>query len=362
MTVREQPRRAVVLGGGGVLGFAWMLGAMSAVEQVTGLDLRSADIVVGTSAGSVAAAMLACGVPVEVMCRHHQGVPAPADPVLGYDFDSGAGPARPTRPRIRLGSPRLLWEAVQHPRDASLLVTLSAMLPTGTGSLGPIHDLITGVAAEAGYTGVWPDAPRPWVVAVDYRAGRRVVFGRLPAGAAAGADAGSADGHRRLVDRQAGLADAVTASCSIPAWYAPTVIDGVPYIDGGAISNASVDLLDGADVDEVFVLAPMASVESDRPRALVARAERAVRRALTRGILSDVARLRGAGVRVCVLTPGAADLEVMGVNLMRPQRRTDVLEISRSTAATALRRQVRSGARWLAGPADRGRRTSPESA
>jgi NTE family protein len=353
MTVREQPRRAVVLGGGGVLGFAWMLGAMSAVEQVTGIDLRSTDIVVGTSAGAVAAALLACGLPVEVMCRNHQGVLGPADPTITYDFDGGVGPARPTRPLIRVGSPRLLWEAMRHPRDASLLVTLSAMLPTGTGSLAPVHDLVAEVAAGAGFADRWPDAPRPWVVAVDYHAGRRVVFGRDPATAAA-RDA-------RVADRQAGLAEAVTASCSIPAWYPPQVIDGLPYIDGGAISNASVDLLDGAGVDEVFVLAPMASVDSDRPKALVARAERAVRRALTRGILSDVARLRGAGVRVCVLTPGAADLEVMGVNLMRPHRRVDVLETARGTTAAQLQRQLRFGARWLAGEADRGRHASPES-
>ena len=120
-----------------------------------------------------------------------------------------------------------------------------------------------------------------------------------------GPDSGWCSAGRASSDRcgAASLADAVTASCSIPAWYAPTVIDGVPYIDGGTISIASVDLLRGTGVDEVYVFAPMASVEIDRARTAVGRVERAVRRAITRGIMADVARLRAGGARVCLITP-----------------------------------------------------------
>src|SRR5690349_24395861 len=92
-----QPRKAVVFGAGGVFGFAWMLGAMSAYEDVTGVDLRDSDIAIGTSAGSAAAAMLGCGLSVSVVARHHQGIPAADDPFMDYDY-TGTGAALPPRP------------------------------------------------------------------------------------------------------------------------------------------------------------------------------------------------------------------------------------------------------------------------
>src|SRR3954469_8163887 len=91
------PRRALVLGGGGGLGFAWMLGALSALESVAGFDAREVDIAVGPSAGSVAAALLGSGVLVEVIARHHQGVPLPTDPIIGYDYGTATGNALPPR-------------------------------------------------------------------------------------------------------------------------------------------------------------------------------------------------------------------------------------------------------------------------
>src|SRR5437764_14880025 len=80
------PRRAVVLGGGGVLGFAWMVGALSALEVEAGFDVRDADLLLGTSAGSVIAALLACGTSVDEIRRHHQGTPAPHDPTIAYQY------------------------------------------------------------------------------------------------------------------------------------------------------------------------------------------------------------------------------------------------------------------------------------
>jgi NTE family protein len=138
---------------------------------------------------------------------------------------------------------------------------------------------------------------------------------------------------------QTALAAAVGASCAIPAWYAPVQIAGRRYIDGGTTSNASVDLIDPADYDEVYVLAPMAALQPDNPLAPVARVERRVRRTITRGILRDVTRLRSHGVRVTVLTPGAEDLTVMGANLMNPRRRVAVLHTAMRTTAADIRRQ-----------------------
>jgi NTE family protein len=319
-----------------VLGFAWTMGALSALQAVAGFDVGDVDVVVGTSAGSVVAGLLGCGLPVEVMCRHHQGVPVPGDPVLNYDYD-GTGAALPPRPDLRPGAPQLLVDAVRHPRSVSPLAALAGLAPIGRGTLQPVHDLLAAVATEAGAAARWPSSPRPWVVATDYGTGRRTVFGRDSV-------AFRRDGSPRILP-EAALADAVTASCSIPGWYPPAVIHGVPYVDGGVLSSASVDVLHGTAVDEVYVLAPMAAVQTDRPRSALGRMERMARRAVTRTIRSDIATLRRSGVRVCFVAPEIADLTAMGINLMNPVRRAEVLETARFTAARQLRTQLsRTGA------------------
>ena len=68
-------RRGLVLGGEGVLGAAWMVGALTALEAALGLDVRDMDEIVGTSAGSVLAALLAAGVPVQDLRRHQLAEP-----------------------------------------------------------------------------------------------------------------------------------------------------------------------------------------------------------------------------------------------------------------------------------------------
>ena len=57
-------RRALVLGGGGVTGIAWMTGLLAGLAEA-GTDLTSADLVVGTSAGSVVGAQILSGVALE---------------------------------------------------------------------------------------------------------------------------------------------------------------------------------------------------------------------------------------------------------------------------------------------------------
>jgi NTE family protein len=76
----------------------------------------------------------------------------------------------------------------------------------------------------------------------------------------------------------------VVASCSIPGWYEPARIGGRRYVDGGVRSATSLGVLAGADVQEVYVLAPMASTEPDRPLQPHLRLERRVRQLFT-GVL-----------------------------------------------------------------------------
>jgi NTE family protein len=316
-------RRGLVLGAGGVLGFAWAVGALAALEAEEGFDARDVDICVGTSAGSILAALLGCGVSVGAMLRHQQGIPLPGDFDMSWDYDRDSGGALPPRPRLGVGSPDLLRLLARHPTQVPPLAALSAVLPRGRGSLEPLRRMVDRVASVGLHAGAgdapWPSQPRVWVVAMDYAGGRRVAFGR--------------DGAP-----MATLAQAVTASCAIPGWYEPTVIGGRRYVDGGTTSPTSLDLLAGSGLDEVYVLAPMASFAYDRPRSPVARAERQLRRTVTRRVLVEATGVRAAGTQVTLLGPGPDDLQAMGANLMDPRRRTAVLATSLRTSADALRR------------------------
>jgi NTE family protein len=63
----------LVLGAGGVLGGAWLVGGMSALARETEWDPGSADHIVGTSAGSMVGALVAAGVPPWFMVAHSRG-------------------------------------------------------------------------------------------------------------------------------------------------------------------------------------------------------------------------------------------------------------------------------------------------
>lgn len=308
-------RRGLVLGAGGVLGLTWMVAALTALQEEEGFDARDVEVCIGTSAGSVMAALLGCGVGVDVTLRHQQGVRGPADPDISWDYDRDSGGSVPPRPGLGLGSPRLLLAAARHPWRVPPMAAFSAALPRGRGTLRPLHGMLETVAPEGG----WPSAPSTWIVAMDYASGARTAFGR--------------DGAP-----PATLADAVTASCAIPGWYAPVVINGKRYVDGGTLSPTSLDLLAGAGLDEVFVLAPMVSFAYDRPRSAMARGERQWRRLVSRRVLADAEALRRSGPAVTVLGPGPEDLEAFGANLMDPRRRDRVLATALRTSAAALAR------------------------
>lgn len=311
-------RRGLVLGAGGVLGFTWTIAALRALQDEEGFDARDVEVCVGTSAGSVLAALLGCGVGVDVALRHQHGIPLPADPDISWDYDRDSGGALPPRPGFAVGSPELLLNVARRPWSVPPLAALSAALPRGRGSLGPLHSMIRRMSAPLDEGG-WPSQPRTWIVAMDYGAGTRTAFGRDGAPVAS-------------------LADAVAASCAIPGWYAPLPIGGRRYVDGGTLSPTSIDLLTGLGLDEVYVLAPMVSFSYDRPRSPMARAERSWRRVVTRRVLAEAAGLRASGTAVTILGPGREDLQAIGANLMDPRRRQAVLATAVRSSAAALRR------------------------
>ena len=315
----------LVLGGGGVLGAAWMVGAMTALEEVHGLDPRDADLVVGTSAGSMLAALLGAGVSVAELRAHQLGEPAASGPLarLDWDYETATGGATPPRPRLGPGSTRLVRQGRARLRHLPPTAVLAALAPEGRGSLGTVGALVHDVQAAVGADPEgWSPHAGVRAVAMDYDSGRRVVFG------APGAP-------------PVPLADAVMASCAIPGWYSPVALHGVRYVDGGAWSATNVDVLAGAEVDgrrldEVFVLAPLVSFATDHPSDVVTRMERAWRARVTRRCLREVAKLHAAGTESTVLGPGPADLEAIGPNLMALDRRHVVLQTALVTSREAL--------------------------
>jgi NTE family protein len=311
---RHRSRRiALVLGAGGVLGAAWMTGALACLADRLPCPPGDVDLVVGTSAGSVLAAALRCRAPFEEIAAWQRGQ---ATGLLTESVALAAqdGPLPPL-PRMRFGSVPLARAALLTPHRVPPWVGASAWLPHGRARHTALRSLITGLQQRDTGSG-WVDQPT-WISAVDYDTGQRVLFGRDGAPPAA-------------------LPEAVVASCSIPGWYEPAVIGGQRYVDGGVRSMTSLDVLGGTDVAEVYVLAPLASTETDHPLQPHLRMERGLRQVLTHVVIRQAKALAARGKQVTVLTPGPRDLAAMGINPMDPRRRQAVLDLSYRTSAEAL--------------------------
>ncbi len=245
----SRPRVGLVLGAGGVLGAAWMTGALPALQERLPCPIADVDLIVGTSAGSVLAAALRCGTSIDEMIAHQRGE------AIGVLAESGVGDVTggpwPPPPAPWVGSPRLVLTSLLMPHRVHPGVGASAWVLRGRGSHRALREMVHAVhshsygrTAAHGLPAEWVGR-RTWIVAVDYNRGRRVFFGRPGA-------------------PRAPLPDAVVASCSIPGWYEPAVIGGRRYVDGGVRSPTSLGALARAGVDEVFVLAPLASTTPGR--------------------------------------------------------------------------------------------------
>ena len=250
----------LVLGGGGITGIAWELGLIAGLRE-RGVDLATADVVVGTSAGSAVGAQLLSGVPVadlyarqlsdatgEVGWRMGLGA-------LGRFLVAAALPGDGRRARRWLGRAALTARTIPEPE---------------------FHARFESMLGDA----AWPDDRRLLITAVEAESGETKVFDR---------DSGVA------------LVDAVAASCAVPLVIPPMTVAGRRYIDGGSRSIANADFATGCD--RVVVLAPVAFG--------IRRAQR-IRYQL--GLL-------GADVRSVVITPDAAARKAIGSNPLDPARR-----------------------------------------
>jgi NTE family protein len=265
-------RRALVLGGGGVTGIAWEIGVIAGLAGL-GIDLAAADVIIGTSAGSVVGADITSGQELEALYQTQLAPPV-------------------SEPAARMGwgiIGRLIW-IMSTSRDA-----VQARARVGHWALA------ARTMPEAGRRKViearlpasdWP-AKALKITAVDARTGEFVVFD----------SAGDA-----------GLVDAVGASCAVPGVWPPVTIGDRRFVDGGVRSVANADL--AAGYERVVIVAPVAKglghMTSPRRQA---------------------AALTAAGAHVVLVQPDRAAVHAIGRNVLDLSRRAAAATAGRAQAA-----------------------------
>jgi NTE family protein len=310
----------LVLGAGGVQGGAWLTGGLDALAAETGWDPATAEVVVGTSAGSMLAALLCSGVPPWFMVAHSAGetfegiTDAKGRPAAEADRAGGAAyKFNPGWPPVGPGSWSLAMRTLLRPHRHTPASVVSGWLPQGFMSTEPLRDQVRRVVPSG-----WGPHPGLWVTACDYATGRRVAFGRVGA-------------------PKADLADAVAASCAIPGFYRPVEIGGRRYVDGGMYSTSNLDLLRDGPLDLVICLNPTSSLHPIRvvdPREW---SSMLFRRASGRRLGSEAKKLRERDIPVILVQPTGDDLKTMSRNLMSTRNRNRVIAVARRTVASQLR-------------------------
>lgn len=311
MSEVRAPRRGLVIGCGGTLGFAWTAVALAEVERQLDWDVRTAEVMIGTSAGSELVATLGSGRTPADLLAVLDGVTG-ADPVLRAHLAHHPGNVPPL-PRPALPAPRMVLSGLRH---RAPLEALAGIAPRGTGDATWLRDFGDALAGDSG----WVKHPATWLVGADARTGRRVAFGSPSA-------------------PKATLGQAIAASWGIPGWFPPVTIGDRTYVDGGAVSTGSADLLLPLGLDEVVVLAPM-TTRGGVPARGLDRLERLLRSSMTPVLDREIAALEEQGTRVIRVEPGADELAAMGPNFMDIARRPATLEAARRALPLTVERAV----------------------
>ena len=265
MKSNETRTRALVLGGGGVAGVAWELGILTGLHDA-GVDVRGADVIIGTSAGSVVGAQIASGTDLEnLFASQLTPVEQSKERMVAFDLAqmmeafsqaiAGAGPDSKAI-RARIGAYALAAPTIP---EAERRIVIEARLPVQT----------------------WPQQ-RLLIVAVDTETGEEYVM-----------------------DRESGvsLVDAVAASCAVPGIWPPVSIAGRRYMDGGVRSGTNADLARG--YERIVILNPLGANAN----------------LFGAGPASEAAALEQEGSRVLVIASDAASAAAIGLNPLDPATR-----------------------------------------
>ncbi len=268
--------RALVLGGGGSAGNAWLIGVVAGLFEA-GVDVTRADLVIGTSAGSTAAAQITAASPTDLLAA---ALAAPLPERSGQAGTHGGRPSlRPAADHMeRTGR---IFAAAADPVDMRRRMGAAAMeLDAASDATAQARWRATVAARLPGQH--WPERS-VHMVAVDARTGEPVVFDR-----SSGVD----------------LVDAVAASCAGGPAYG---VGDDWYIDGGyRRSSENADL--AAGYGRVLVLSPLGG----RTRAPLDWGMQ---------LAVQVDELRAGGSRVETVLPDDDSREAFGENMMDVSRR-----------------------------------------
>jgi NTE family protein len=272
---------ALVLGGGGVAGIAWMNGLLAGLADA-GSDASGADLVIGTSAGAAVAAQLGSGLsPDELYARQ-------VDPAL---------------------------QAKEIPVDLDMTVFLE--------SLAAVVDGVSSVVERCRLIGQFALAADT----VSEGERRAAVASRLPSAVwpvrrleLVAVDAETGEPRRFTNDSGVDLVDAVAASCAVPGVWPPVTIGGRRYVDGGVRSSDNADYAAGAR--RVLVVSPMgADAVSLLP--------------VEKQLSEVVAELRAGGTEVTVISPDEQSRAAMGDNPLDPAIRAATAAAGRAQGRTS---------------------------
>jgi NTE family protein len=276
--------RALVLGGGGVTGVAWEIGVLAGLAA-RGVQLSAADLLVGTSAGSVVGAQLACGADLAELYEE-QLRPAPG---------AGQAGASAAVDKMKLRDLAIFGWAMLRYRDPARAGARIGRMALAARTI-PEADRRAVIASRVP-SEEWP-ARRLLITAVDAVTGELTVFTE-----ASGVS----------------LVDAVGASCAVPGVWPPVTLAGRRWIDGGIRSPANADL--AAECERVVVLAPI-------PRGMRAAS----------AVATQAAGLIRAGRAVAVVSPDRAAVAAIGRNVLDPARRAPAARAGHAQAGAALDR------------------------
>ena len=306
---RDDVKVALVLGGGGTIGMCYHAGVLRALEQVGGFRPDSADLIVGTSAGSVVAAYLRNGWSTDDFWQMaHGSHPSQTDGEIRREDILAPGYTNTVDLLRRgFGSAFLVGRSLVRLPTPLLPGLVQQAFPGGLFLMKEGRRRFAADLPEA-----WPSRPL-WLCTVDIGSGRRVVLGRASS-------------------PEVGLHEALVASCSIPGVYPPLEVGRMSLVDGGARSSTNLDLAAEAGARIVVGVAPLTFDTSRPPGPHV----QLLRRLPARRLSAEAALARRLGASVLLVRPSASELRLHGVNLMRASDWAAVAKAAYDATARAL--------------------------
>jgi NTE family protein len=282
-----------VLGAGGILGEAWTSSLLAGLAEGDSFDARECDAYVGTSAGSIVAAMLSAGVdPGSRLGDLPEPPPVAAAEERGFSPLTRALRLGASASTVATGPLASIFLRTSVPGGRRLRRAALGRVPRGRLSLAELGEEVERSGAD------WDGRLR--IAAVELESGRRVMF----------------DGSQQGVS----VPDAVQASCAIPGVFRPLAVDGRSYVDGGAWSTTNLDTAPVSKGTEVLCLNPTGALGARRAGLLsllgpLSRSQAAI----------EAAALRQRGAKVRVIAPDRDSVAAMGANLMRRGPRPQVV-------------------------------------